>query len=76
MFLVSVSADTDSGWYSCAAVSESGSCLARAEVAVARDSDRPPPILQLGPVNQVKNKLDRCCNLKLTFIPNYLQWIS
>ena len=52
-FSVSVSADTDAGWYSCAAVSESGSCLARAEVAVARDSDRPPPILQLGPVNQV-----------------------
>jgi hypothetical protein len=51
--LGSVSSEADAGWYSCAAVSESGSCLARAEVAVARDSDRPPPILQLGPVNQV-----------------------
>jgi hypothetical protein len=51
-----VSAENDSGWYSCAAVSESGSGITRAEVAVARDNDRPPPILQAGPVNQVRNK--------------------
>ena len=42
----------DAGWYSCAAVSESGSILARAEVNVAKEADRPPPIIQLGPVNQ------------------------
>lgn len=38
----------DSGWYSCAAVSESGSILSRAEVNVAQNADRPPPIIQLG----------------------------
>ena len=48
----SVSALRDSGYYSCAAVSESGSILTRAEVNVAKDADRPPPIIQLGPVNQ------------------------
>lgn len=47
-----VVAKRDSGWYSCAAVSESGSALSRAEVNVARDVDRPPPVIQLGPVNQ------------------------
>ena len=48
----SVSAIRDSGYYSCAAVSESGSILTRAEVNVAKEADRPPPIIQLGPVNQ------------------------
>ena len=42
----------DSGWYSCGAVSESGSIMARAEINVAKEVDRPPPIIQLGPVNQ------------------------
>jgi hypothetical protein len=50
--LATVVAKRDSGWYSCAAVSESGSVLSRAEVNVAREADRPPPIIQLGPVNQ------------------------
>ena len=52
LFLGSVSAIRDSGYYSCAAVSESGSILTRAEVNVAKEADRPPPIIQLGPVNQ------------------------
>ena len=47
-----VVAKRDSGWYSCAAVSESGSSLSRAEVRVAKETDLPPPIIQLGPVNQ------------------------
>ena len=42
----------DSGWYSCAAVSESGSSLSRAEVRVSKETDHPPPIIELGPVNQ------------------------
>ena len=42
----------DGGFYSCAAVSESGSSLARAEVRVLTSADRPPPIIQLGPANQ------------------------
>ena len=42
----------DSGWYSCAAVSESGSSLSRAEVRVSKETDQPPPIIELGPVNQ------------------------
>ena len=33
-------------------MSESGSILSRAEVNVAKEADRPPPIIQLGPVNQ------------------------
>ena len=33
-------------------MSVSGSSLCRAEVDVARASDRPPPVIQLGPVNQ------------------------
>ena len=44
--------ERDAGWYGCAAVSSSGSDLARAEVRVARESDAPPPIIQVGPVNQ------------------------
>ena len=47
-FLGTVLALRDSGWYSCAAVSESGSILSRAEVNVAQNADRPPPIIQLG----------------------------
>ena len=42
----------DSGWYSCGAVSESGSVMARSEIDVSKEVDRPPPIIQLGPVNQ------------------------
>ena len=52
IFTGSVIALRDAGWYSCAAVSESGSILSRAEVNVAKEADRPPPIIQLGPVNQ------------------------
>ena len=51
-FAGSVKAARDAGWYGCAAVSSSGSDLARAEVRVARESDAPPPIIQVGPVNQ------------------------
>ena len=47
-----VDAHRDSGWYTCAAVSESGSSLSRAEVRVSKERDHPPPIIQLGPVNQ------------------------
>lgn len=48
----SVKDGPDTGWYTCAAVSESGSTMARVEVRVARTSDNPPPIIQMGPVNQ------------------------
>ena len=51
-FLANVLASRDSGWYSCGAVSQSGSVIARAEIDVAKEVDRPPPIIQLGPVNQ------------------------
>ena len=47
-----MSADRDAGWYGCAAVSTSGADLSRAEVRVAKESDHPPPIIQIGPVNQ------------------------
>ena len=47
-FLGTVLSLRDAGWYSCAAVSESGSILSRAEVNVAKEADRPPPIIQLG----------------------------
>ena len=47
-----VSANRDSGWYSCAAVSQSGSSMSRAEVRVAKETDLPPPIIIHGPVNQ------------------------
>ena len=53
LFFADSVAANDAGWYSCAAVSESGSSLARAEVKLAdADNDRPPPIIQLGPTNQ------------------------
>lgn len=42
----------DAGFYSCAAVSESGSTLARAEIRFSSPADRPPPIINLGPANQ------------------------
>lgn len=42
----------DSGFYSCAAVSASGSSLARAEIKIVTSAERPPPLIQLGPVNQ------------------------
>ena len=48
----SVQDSRDTGFYTCAAVSESGSSLSRAEVRLARSSDQPPPIIQMGPVNQ------------------------
>ena len=51
-FPANVLASRDSGWYSCGAVSQSGSVIARAEIDVAKEVDRPPPIIQLGPVNQ------------------------
>ena len=47
-FSATVLAQRDSGWYSCGAVSESGSVMARAEIDVAKVADRPPPIIQLG----------------------------
>ena len=50
--IANVDANRDSGWYSCIAVSESGSSLSRAEVRVAKETDLPPPIIELGPVNQ------------------------
>ena len=50
--IANVDAIRDSGWYSCAAVSESGSSLSRAEVRVSKEIDQPPPIIELGPVNQ------------------------
>ena len=50
--LGSVTSIRDAGFYSCAAVSPSGSVLARAEVKVTGSHDRPPPIIQLGPTNQ------------------------
>ena len=52
LILANVDAIRDSGWYSCAAVSESGSSLSRAEVRVSKETDHPPPIIELGPVNQ------------------------
>ena len=53
LYLASVLPLRDSGWYSCSAVSESGSILARAEINIAKDgADRAPPIIQQGPVNQ------------------------
>ena len=42
----------DEGSYSCAAVSESGSNLVSVFVSVKRSRTVPPPIIQLGPVNQ------------------------
>ena len=51
-FKANVDANRDSGWYSCMAVSESGSSLSRAEVRVSKETDLPPPIIELGPVNQ------------------------
>ena len=55
-FLGTVIALRDSGWYSCAAVSESGSILSRAEVNVAQNADRPPPIIQLGKKTSLEMK--------------------
>ena len=48
----SVTDGKETGWYTCAALSESGSSVARAEVRVAAGNDQPPPIIQIGPVNQ------------------------
>ena len=43
----------DAGFYSCAAVSTSGSILARAELKViGSPQDRSPPVIHLGPTNQ------------------------
>ncbi len=46
--------DVDSGFYSCAAASEWGSVLARAELRVVDSADalKHPPIIELGPSNQ------------------------
>ena len=44
--------EKDSGFYACSSVSSSGALLARVEVRVLTAADRPPPIIQLGPVNQ------------------------
>ena len=52
IFSATVVSPRDSGWYSCSAVSESGSVMARAEINVAKEVDRPPPLIQSGPVNQ------------------------
>lgn len=50
--IAKVNAIRDAGYYTCVAVSASGSALARAEVKVTDSDDRPPPIVQLGPTNQ------------------------
>ena len=46
--------EVDSGFYSCAAVSSSGSVMWRAELRVASSATalRHPPIIELGPANQ------------------------
>ena len=45
----------DSGFYSCAAVSSSGSVMSRAELRVVSSATalKHPPIIELGPANQV-----------------------
>lgn len=50
--LDSVSRTRDSGYYSCSAVSSSGSSIARAQIKIESDLERPPPVIQLGPANQ------------------------
>eukprot|EP00090_Calanus_glacialis_P005360 TRINITY_DN14165_c0_g1_i1.p2 TRINITY_DN14165_c0_g1~~TRINITY_DN14165_c0_g1_i1.p2 ORF type:complete len:628 (-),score=93.63 TRINITY_DN14165_c0_g1_i1:3356-5239(-) len=42
----------DEGWYGCFAVSETGSSSALAKLALKTGPPQPPPIIQLGPVNQ------------------------
>ena len=46
--------EVDSGFYSCAAVSSSGSVMSRAELRVVSSATalRHPPIIELGPANQ------------------------
>ncbi|CAB4068857.1 ROBO2 [Lepeophtheirus salmonis] len=43
---------SDAGYYSCVSVSPSGSTLSRAQISVSKESDKPPPIIVLGPINQ------------------------
>ena len=48
--------EVDSGFYSCAAVSSSGSVMSRAELRVVSSATalKHPPIIELGPANQVR----------------------
>ena len=50
--LIESATSQDEGWYGCFAVSETGSSSALAKLALKINPPKPPPIIQLGPVNQ------------------------
>eukprot|EP00095_Tigriopus_kingsejongensis_P003619 maker-scaffold49_size462716-snap-gene-3.30 protein:Tk03619 transcript:maker-scaffold49_size462716-snap-gene-3.30-mRNA-1 annotation:"roundabout 1" len=54
MLRIGNTSEKDSGVYTCASVSESGAILASSEVKIQTSQDRPPPIIQIGPVNQTQ----------------------
>ena len=49
---ISSVSSSDQGLYNCAAVSQTGSSFLSVKITVKKPSTSPPPIIQLGPVNQ------------------------
>ncbi|TRY77965.1 hypothetical protein TCAL_12741 [Tigriopus californicus] len=54
MLRIENASEKDSDVYTCSAVSESGAILERTQIKVQTSMDRPPPIIQMGPVNQTQ----------------------
>lgn len=54
MLRIENASEKDSDVYTCSAVSESGAILERAHIKVQTSMDRPPPVIQMGPVNQTQ----------------------